>query len=575
MVRGPDHGALGMTDLSRRTNADWNIRQRSMLQLEQTVHRSIEMTKLRLPIGSPAFRNIRERGCYYVDKTPHIHRLTEGGEYYFLSRPRRFGKTLLVDTMQELFEGSEELFRGLHIHDRWDWSVRHPVVRLSFDSNYGAPGKLDHNVNVQLDELEKDVGMEPSTPTGSAPERLYQLIRGLHRISGRQVVVLVDEYDKPILDLLEWEDQAKANRDYLRGLYGIIKGCARHVRFVFVTGISMYSKVSLFSGLNNLDDISLDPEYATICGYTDADLDTVFAPELSGLKRKTIRKWYNGYSWHELGEEKVYNPFDVLLLFKKRKFKPHWYRTGTPGYLYRLMRKGEFSTQGLENLEMHEEELSTFEVEEIRLNALLFQCGYLTIRNRQTHSDGDYYLLGYPNLEVRRSLNRELLGTMEGNLAVVMGRSRSMSRLLGEKNFEGFAVAVHAFLGGVPHHWHTAGGGPRRYEAFYASLLYAGFAAGGHDVRAEESSAKGRSDLVVLLGGRVFVLECKMAGEGEEESKAVAGLAQIRRQGYADKYGNLGEAIHLLSVVFSRKERNLATVQVERMRLDERRFVED
>ncbi len=543
-----------------------------MLQWAQTVHRSNpEMNKLRLPIGSPAFRNIRERGCYYVDKTPHIHRLTEGGEYYFLSRPRRFGKTLLLDTMQELFEGSEELFRGLHIHDRWDWSVRHPVVRLSFDADYGESDGLESDINDQLSAIEEEAGLEPSPPTRPGAVRLRHIIRQLHRATGRQVVVLVDEYDKPILDLLEDSDQAQANRDYLRGLYGIIKGCARHVRFVFVNGISMYSKVSLFSGLNNLRDISLSPKYNTICGYTDAEIDTVFAPELPDLERGDIRKWYNGYSWDWRGKEKVYNPFDVLLLFEEREFKPHWYRTGTPGFLHGLMAAGQFSTVGLENLQMHEEALSTFEVGKIRLNALLFQCGYLTIQDRQVRSDGDYYLLGYPNLEVRRSLNLELLDTMGGDL---VGRSRNMSRLLGEKDFEGFAVAVHAFLGGVPYHWHTAGGGPRRYEAYYASLLYVGFAAGGHDVRAEESSAKGRSDLVVLLGGRVFVLECKMAGEGEEESKALAGLAQIRHQGYADRYGNLGEEIHLLSVVFSRKERNLTTVRVEQMPVGESRFVE-
>ncbi len=534
----------------------------------------MEMNKLNLPVGYSAFRAVREWDCYYVDKTPFIWRLASRPGYYFLSRPRRFGKTLLVDTLQELFEGSEELFRGLHIHDRWDWTVRHPVVRLSFGGDYRESGSVDSHVIRQLIALEKLAGVEPPPLDYSGAERLQYLIGELHHQSGRQVVVLVDEYDKPILDLLEDQDQAKANRDYLRGLYGIIKDCARQVRFVFVTGISMYSKVSLFSGLNNLRDISLSPKYNTICGYTDAEIDTVFAPELPDLDREDIRKWYNGYSWDWRGKEKVYNPFDVLLLFKKREFEPHWYETGTPGFLHGLMGKVQFSTVGLENLQMHRSELSTFEVEKIRLNALLFQCGYLTIQDRRAHSDGDYYLLGYPNLEVRQSLNLELLDTMVGDLGELMGRSRNMSRLLCEKDFEGFAVAVHAFLGGVPYHWHTAGGGPRRYEAYYASLLYVGFAAGGHDVRAEESSAKGRSDLVVLLGGRVFVLECKMAGEGEEKSKALAGLAQIRRQGYADRYGNRGEEIHLLSVVFSRKERNLAAVQVEQMPVGERRFVE-
>ncbi len=535
--------------------------------------RETAINKLDLPIGYSAFREIREWNCYYVDKTPHIWRLARRPGYYFLSRPRRFGKTLLVDTLQELFEGSEELFRGLHIHDRWDWSVRHPVVRLSFDFNYGAPGRLEDSVNNQLTAIEKYSGLDPASPPQYGPDRLYNLILALHHQTGRQVVVLVDEYDKPILDLLEQPKLAKANRDYLRGLYGVIKGCARHVRFVFVTGISMYSKVSLFSGLNNLDDISLDPEYATICGYTDADLDTVFAPELSGLKRKTIRKWYNGYSWHELGEEKVYNPFDVLLLFKKRKFKPHWYRTGTPGFLHRLMRKGQFSTVGLEQLEMHEEELSTFEVEEMRLNALLFQCGYLTIRNRDRRGNNTYYLLGYPNQEVRQSLNRELLGAVSGDLNRSLTVGGQLSRLLADRDFEGFGVALHSFYAGLPHQWYDVSE-VARYEAFYASVLYASLNAVRVDMRAEESTVKGRSDLVVLLADQVFVLEIKVvAAAGEVESKVVESLAQMRGKGYADKYRGRGEAIHLIAVVFSGEERNLAALRVEEVRGGEKKFV--
>ncbi len=531
------------------------------------------MKKLDLPIGYSAFREIREWNCYYVDKTPHIWRLARRPGYYFLSRPRRFGKTLLVDTIQELFEGSEELFRGLHIHDRWDWSVRHPVVRLSFDVDYRESDGLESDISEQLSAIEEDAGLESSPPTRPGAVRLRHVIRQLHRTTGRQVVVLVDEYDKPILDLLERPKLAKANRDYLRGLYGVIKGCARHVRFVFVTGISMYSKVSLFSGLNNLRDISLDLKYNTICGYTDADLDTVFAPELSGLKRKTIRKWYNGYSWHELGEEKVYNPFDVLLLFEERKFKPHWYRTGTPGFLHRLMRKGQFSTVGLEQLEMHEEELSTFEVEEMRLNALLFQCGYLTIRNRDRRGNNTYYVLGYPNLEVRQSLNRELLGTVSGDLKRSLAAGDQLSRLLADNDFEGFGVALHSFYAGLPHQWYDVSE-VARYEAFYASVLYASLNAVRVDMRAEESTVKGRADLVVLLADQVFVLEIKVvATAGEVESKVVESLAQMRGKGYADKYRGRGEAIHLIAVVFSGEERNLASLRVEEVRGGEKKFV--
>ena len=276
------------------------------------------MDKPALPIGIASFRNIRDRGYYYVDKTRHIQRLVDEGEYYFLSRPRRFGKSLLVDTLHELFAGSEELFRGLYIHERWDWKAKHPVVRLSFDGKYSEPGNLESSIFNQLAAHEKRAGIEPPPEAHTGPDRLQNLIISLYDKTGQQVVVLVDEYDKPILETLENRQQAEANRDYLRGFYGIIKGCARYIRFVFVTGISMYSKVSLFSNLNNLNDISLLPWYATICGYTDEDLKTVFAPEWSELQepeRQEVRRWYNGYHW--LGEEKVYNPFDILLYFQK------------------------------------------------------------------------------------------------------------------------------------------------------------------------------------------------------------------------------------------------------------------
>ncbi len=522
----------------------------------------MEMNKLNLPIGYSAFREIREWNCYYVDKTPHIWRLASRPGYYFLSRPRRFGKTLLVDTMQELFEGSEELFRGLHIHDHWDWSVRHPVVRLSFGGKYSQPVDLENNTNVQLAEIEKDAGIEPSTPTVSAPDRLYQLIRGLHRITGRQVVVLVDEYDKPILDALENRTLVRANRDYLRGLYGVIKDCARHVRFVFVTGISMYSKVSLFSGLNNLKDISLDPKYGTICGYTDTDLDAVFAPELPGLKRKTIRKWYNGYSW--LGEEDVYNPFDILLLFDEGQFKPYWYETGTPSYLHNLMAKGRFSTLGLENLGLYAKELSNFDVERISLNALLFQCGYLTIADSKVRGSRIYYALKYPNHEVRLSLNEELVEAVTGKLTEASDRGEELIRLLQVNDFDGFALEMQSFYAKVPNEWYSSSE-VSRYEAFYASLLFACFIANDVEVSAEESSAEGRADLVVHTAGETFVLEFKVAAEGEKvESKVVEALAQMRGRNYALPHQSRGRKVHLLAVVFSQKDRNLAALRAER-----------
>ena len=257
------------------------------------------MPRRRLPIGLQTFRELREEGCYYVDKTGFIARLLDEGKHYFLSRPRRFGKSLFLDTLKELFEGNEALFAGLHILDRWDWSVRHPVVRLDFGAgHFGESGYVHASTMAQLAAAAEDAGVPVRYDT--APERFRDLLRALHARTGQRVVVLVDEYDKPILDTLDAPDIARANRNYLRGLYSTIKSSDAHVRFTFLTGVSRSpprgsarghpshekaSKVSVFSGLNNLTDITIDPRYSAICGYTETDLDTVFAPELPSLDR--------------------------------------------------------------------------------------------------------------------------------------------------------------------------------------------------------------------------------------------------------------------------------------------------
>ncbi len=479
------------------------------------------MKKLNLPVGESSFQEIRVRNCYYVDKTPHIKKLIDGGKYYFLSRPRRFGKTLLVDTMQQLFEGDEKLFRGLHIHDSWDWTVSNPVVRLSFDGNYSNKAEIEKDVIEQFEMIERQNQLEPAVKSDSGPRRfrniinrLHYTINRLHYTTGQKVVVLVDEYDKPILDLLGNQNKAKANRDYLHGVYGIIKGCAPYIRFVFVTGISMYSRVNLFSGLNNLNDISLDPRYATICGYTETDIDTVFTPELEGLDRNEIRRWYNGYNW--LGEEKVYNPFDVLLLFDKRQFKPHWYRTGTPRYLYNLMAGGKLSTLEFEDLGMYEEELSNFKLESVSTDALLFQCGYLTIKRSEIRDDDLYYLLDYPNHEVRLSLNRELLLAAGASLSEVFKLGESMAQLLVDNDFEQFGIELKAFYAGFPNECYLHGD-LGNYQGHYVSLLYAFFQAVG----------------------------------------------QIHDKRYAHKYLTGRQRIHLLSVACRRDDRNVVEIRVE------------
>ena len=348
------------------------------------------------------FRELRERDCYYVDKTAYIERLLDGGKHYFLSRPRRFGKSLFLDTLKELFEGNQALFEGLYIHDRHDWAQRHPVVRLDFArGHFVEPGSLHANVSAQLDGMEVQAGVRPRYET--PPERFGYLISSLHERSGQRVVVLVDEYDKPVLDALEQREIARANRDYLRGLYGVIKASDAHLRFTLLTGVSKFSKVSVFSVLNNLTDLTLDRRYSAICGYTERDLDTVFAPELAGLDREQVREWYNGYRWR--GEEKVYNPYDVLLLFDSREFEAHWFETGTPAFLVDTLFSRRVASVSLDRTVSTADLLSAFDVDHIGTEALLFQTGYLTITREEKLGGMPLYRLGYPNREVRQSLN--------------------------------------------------------------------------------------------------------------------------------------------------------------------------
>ncbi|MCY4357489.1 MAG: AAA family ATPase [Gammaproteobacteria bacterium] len=516
------------------------------------------MTRQKLPIGFQTFADLRQEKCYYVDKTSRIEQLVRKGRYYFLSRPRRFGKSLLLDTLQELFEGNESLFQGLHIHESWDWSVNHPVVRLSFDGKYACPEDVERSALKQLEIIGRRVGLDVS-PGDSSQDYLLDLLNHLHHVTGRQVVVLVDEYDKPILDVIDNKQMATANRDQLGGIYGIIKGSAEHVRFVFVTGVSMFSKVSLFSYLNNLTDISLKPDYATICGYTDHDLESVFAPEMEGLDREEIRRWYNGYHW--LGEEKVYNPWDILNLFDSREFAPHWFRTGSPTFLYKVMMEQRINPMALRNRAAIEAVITTFNIDDINFDALLFQAGYLTITAKDSTGFRTRYTLDYPNLEVRQSLKDELLVYLSEEKSQVLELSDSLIGLLLMQDFEQFTSHLRSFLAGLPYQWQGERS-PARYEAWYEAMLYAALDTPKVEIRLEESSSRGRADMVLLHGGKVFVFEFKMVElsadatseeremKGEEAVKVAIG--QIRDRCYMDKYRRRQEPMFLIGMAFDR-----------------------
>ena len=513
------------------------------------------MNKRRLPIGIQTFRKIREQNYYYVDKTAYIRRLLDGGTHYFLSRPRRFGKSLFLDTLKEVFESNEPLFKGLYIHDLWDWSVRHPVLRLSFGSgNFKESGYVEATLMEQLAAAERRAGVVSEFAT--APGRFSSLLEALHDQAGQPVAVLIDEYDKPILDALEVPETARANRDFLRGLYAVIKDSDAHIRFTFITGVSKFSKVSLFSGLNNLTDITLDSRYSAICGYTDADLDAVFAPELPGLDRDQIRDWYNGYSW--LGDEKTYNPFDILLLFDKRKFGAYWFETGTPTFLVETLFERRVSSLALGEMEGSDELLSTFDVDDMATEALLFQTGYLTITDAEELGGELLYQLGYPNREVRQSLNRSLLRYLVKDPSRQTANSVRLYRLLEANDFAELETLFHAFFASIPYEWYT-NNDIARYEGYYASVFYSYFAGLGLDIAVEDSSSHGRLDMAVLFNGNVYLFEFKVV----EMASAGAAMAQLKERRYADKYRALDQPIYLIAIEFSKDERNIAAFAVE------------
>ncbi|HYN79225.1 MAG TPA: ATP-binding protein [Lamprocystis sp. (in: g-proteobacteria)] len=516
---------------------------------------TIDRPRKRLPIGIQTFAKIREDDCYYVDKTGFALRLITQGSHYFLSRPRRFGKSLFLDTLAEIFAGNEPLFRGLEVHGRWDWGRHFPIIRLSFGGGLvRSRAELDRRIRSLLYRNATALGLACRDENDIAG-CFTELIEQASRAAGERVVVLVDEYDKPILDNLTEPETARAVRDGLRDLYSVIKDADANIRFVFLTGVSKFSKVSLFSGLNNLRDITVSAEYSAICGYTETDVDAVFAPELPGLDRDQVRAWYNGYNWTG---EAVYNPFDLLLLFQDRQFRPWWFETGTPTFLIDLLVDREVFVPALGHLITSEALLATFDVDRISTEALMFQAGYLTIDSVRKRGTLDEYRLRWPNLEVHSSLTGALLEQITPRTDHGASRPGRLYELLLANDFPGIERFFAALFAGIPTDWYRktpiAG-----YEGYYASVFYACFAALGLDLTPEESSNAGRLDLAVRFNGHVYLFEFKVV-ELAPEGRA---LQQIKDRGYADPYRAAGLPIHLIGIEFSRERRTIVAFEVE------------
>jgi len=507
-----------------------------------------------LPIGIQTFRDIIEGGFYYVDKTHFIPKLTS--KYYFLSRPRRFGKSLFLDTLKEAFSGNKELFKGLYLYDNWNWEKRYPIIKLDLSQAYPD---TEENLIKSLDSFLKAVAKEHGITLEEEilGLKFKELIQKLYEKYNQKVVVLIDEYDKPILDVIEDTEKARRNRDILKKFFEILKPSDPYLKLVFLTGVSRFSKVSIFSGLNQLQDITIDPSFDTVCGYTQSELENVFEDRLKDFDKDKIKQWYNGYSW--LGES-VYNPFDILLLFSEKRFRAFWFETGTPTFLIKMFMKNRYHIPELENLEVGEEILSNLDVDNIFPENLLFQAGYLTIKDYKVLGSKNVFKLSYPNFEVRMSFNDAFLTYIVRNPPLKDKAEINLITAIQEKNIDKIKDVLYSFFASIPHDWYRKND-IASYEGFYASIVYALFNGAGLNVISEDNTNKGQIDLSIFNQDSVYIVEFKVV---EDKEEGVA-LKQIKDKRYYEKYIGKYNDIYLIGIEFSKKDKNIVSFEWERV----------
>ena len=502
----------------------------------------------KLPIGIQTFSEIREENYLYIDKTDLACQLVEEGKYYFLARPRRFGKSLLVSTLQALFEGRKELFTGLAAENRWDWSVKYPVIKISFGGvarNLADMKELVTSI-LRSDQQRLQLDMTSKSETGVY---FREIIEQTVRQYGQKVVILVDEYDKLIVDNLDQIEVAKQGREVLKDLYTTIKDSDEYIKFAFLTGVSKFSKVSVFSGLNNLEDISLSPPYATLCGYTHKNLETTFATPLQNADMTKVKEWYNGYNF--LGEP-VYNPFDILLFIDSGHiFKNYWFTTGTPTFLIKLIQQHNYYVPRLNNLRANETLVNSFDLENIELEPILLQAGYLTIlSSRESRRGGIEYQLGFPNKEVQLSFHDILIDYLTDQTTEKLGYQDQLYQHLEEANLPAFEQTLRALFASIPY-TNYVNNTISSYEGYYASVIYAYLASLGLNITAEDVTSKGRIDLTIQMENAIYIIEFKVDGDGKA-------LEQIKARDYAAKYRNCDKTIYLIGIDFDAQQKNLS-----------------
>ena len=474
------------------------------------------------PIGIQSFEKIRSNNFYYVDKTEFVYNLVkEESGYYFFSRPRRFGKSLFLDTLHQAFSGRKEYFKGLFLENNWNWDEQFPVLHISFGAGiFKNTDTLNLRFNYLLSRFAEEYKVKLKEKNIS--DRFDELVRKISEKHNRQVVILIDEYDKPILDNIDKPESAIEIREELKNFYSVIKDLDNCLKFVFITGVSRFSRVSIFSGLNNLKDISLDSRYSAICGYTQNELEGVFKEPLKRTELNKIKDWYNGYNF--LGEA-VYNPFDVLLYLDTGKFKNYWFETGTPSFLIKLLKENQYYIPSLELFEAGEELLKSFEIEHLEPETLLFQTGYLTIKEEISLGSRKSYLLGFPNLEVRMSFTDVILNHYSCPAAKKEKRLIAVYRALLEARLDDLKEIFSSFFSSIPHDWYRKNK-ISEYKGYYASIFYSYFTTAGLDVTAEDTTNQGRIDLTVKLDDKIYIMEFKVI---EIDKTRGAAIEQIKK----------------------------------------------
>ncbi len=528
-----------------------------------------------MPIGAQSFEVLRSNQCVYVDKTRYVYQLISQSRVYFLSRPRRFGKSLLLSTLDAYFSGKQELFKGLYLEQaelefaarekREAWQ-QYPVLYLDLNAErYAQPHDLENALNTHLVRWEQRYGKEASEATFSS--RFMGVIRRAYEQTERQVVVLIDEYDKPLLDTLDKSELNGTYRDILRAFFSVIKSSDRYLRFAFLTGVTRFSKVSVFSGLNNLRDISLLSDFAGICGITEQELEANFAPEIETLGNELgetrdatlaiLKKRYDGYLFARKGEN-VYNPFSLLNVFASRELSDYWYATGTPTFLVEYLKAAHYNIPDLEgNVRLDESDLEANRTDSRNPLSILFQAGYLTIKEYQAMFN--VYRLGFPNDEVRYGFMKNLLDGFAPTLYGAGVAASDFARDMLEGKVDEFMTRMRSILSGIPYSTVSSEEMVALRERDYQVSVYLIFSLMGQFVQTEVHNSVGRADCVVHTRDVIYVFEFKLWSKGTPQEA----LAQIKANGYDTPFRASGKRVVLIGVSFDEQKRTIGAWEAE------------